>query len=565
MEEALPAWTQSMARLYYAGTVSQFILHGNLSDYVAYTGFPKLVDFLLHRVFRRREIVMLYNRAQGLLFRDKEAQEDFQRFWRGYESLWGSTAIPKEPAKLFPVLHSYFQLRLREGKRMAFILENADTLVPAASTSYYTTEDRQSLVYLLKWAEDSLLLAHDMTLVLLAENLGDLHPQLIRNPHTAEMLIPYPDSSTRKAFLEHLFAKYPELQNWIGLPVEVLAYRTGGFKLIHIETFLGEVRSSQSFTEEDLMNRKKIIVESEGGGFLELVESPLTLDAVAGHHAAKTYFRQIVSALRQNKTDVIPMGFLITGPVGTGKTFLIRCLAGELGMPMVMLKNFRSPWVGQTEGNLERILQLLKALAPVAVMIDEADTQLGQRASRGDSGVSARVFGKIAAFMSQTENRGRILWFLLTARPDLLPVDFKRQGRAEEHIPLFYPHTVEEKKTFFALLLRRLEIPLDVNQAPEGFFENLPDLSGADIEALLTRAKLHAYAQGRAFPTWQEVQEVQNDFLPPSYPEEIALMNYLAVLECTRKSFLPAHLRALSRKELQEKISALQKIGSPLS
>ena len=28
---------------------------------------------------------------------------------------------------------------------------------------------------------------------------------------------------------------------------------------------------------------------------------------------------------------------------------------------------------------------------------------------------------------------------LLTARPDLLPIDLKRQGRAEVHIPLFYP------------------------------------------------------------------------------------------------------------------------------
>ena len=41
----------------------------------------------------------------------------------------------------------------------------------------------------------------------------------------------------------------------------------------------------------------------------------------------------------------------------------------------------------------------------------------------GDSGVSNRVFAQIAQFMGDTELRGRVIWFLLTCRPDLLPVD----------------------------------------------------------------------------------------------------------------------------------------------
>ena len=41
--------------------------------------------------------------------------------------------------------------------------------------------------------------------------------------------------------------------------------------------------------------------------------------------------------------------------------------------------------------------------------------------------------------MGNTEYRGKIVWFLITSRPDLLPVDLKRQGRAEEHLALFYP------------------------------------------------------------------------------------------------------------------------------
>src|SRR5690625_5715444 len=117
---------------------------------------------------------------------------------------------------------------------------------------------------------------------------------------------------------------------------------------------------------------------------------------------------------------VLAMGNRRYGPVVTNKTFLVTCFSGEVGIPMVKQKNFRSQWQGVTEGNLEKILNLLKAMSPVAVMIDEADAALGDRNASGDSGVSSRVFSQIATFMSNTEHRGRIVWLLMTAGPVLL-------------------------------------------------------------------------------------------------------------------------------------------------
>ena len=134
------------------------------------------------------------------------------------------------------------------------------------------------------------------------------------------------------------------------------------------------------------------------------------------------------------------MGYLICGPVGTGKTFMAECYAGSMGIPCVTLKNFRSKYVGETEGNLQQVLAVLRWLGPVVVIVDEADAALGNRQGDGDSGTSSRVFSMIAAQMGNTRYRGRIVWMLLTSRPDLLPIDFKRQGLAEVHIPLFYPY-----------------------------------------------------------------------------------------------------------------------------
>ena len=75
------------------------------------------------------------------------------------------------------------------------------------------------------------------------------------------------------------------------------------------------------------------------------------------------------------------MGYLLCGPVGTGKSFLAQCVSGEIGVPCVMLKNFRSKYVGETEGNLERVLSVLRAMGPVVVVVDEADAALGSRES----------------------------------------------------------------------------------------------------------------------------------------------------------------------------------------
>ena|SRR3989441_12593083 len=121
------------------------------------------------------------------------------------------------------------------------------------------------------------------------------------------------------------------------------------------------------------------------------------------------------------------MGYLICGPVGTGKSFIVQCFAKEIGIPVVELLNFRSKWQGQTEANLERVLSLLDAMGPVAVVVDEADAALGTRETGGaDSGVSERVFASLAGFMGDTRRRGKVIWFLMTSRPDLVPVDLKR-------------------------------------------------------------------------------------------------------------------------------------------
>jgi SpoVK/Ycf46/Vps4 family AAA+-type ATPase len=306
------------------------------------------------------------------------------------------------------------------------------------------------------------------------------------------------------------------------------------------------------------------MIEAEAGGLLEFVQSRFDLSIVAGHESAKKKLYDVARAVRAGGTDVVPMGYVICGPVGTGKTFLTTCFAGEIGIPAVTLQNFRSMWQGVTEGNLERILNLLKAMSPIAVIVDEADAQLGNRSSSGESGVSSRVFAQIAQFMGNTELRGKVIWFLLTCRPDLLPVDLKRQGRAEEHIALFYPPSDEERLAMLHAVLRKTGVTLASPETEAVFLKHAAGLSGADVEAILTRARMINVLENQAGLKAEDLTTAIEDFIPPSYPTEIELQTLAAVLECTSKSLLPDEYRQMDRAEIirrTNQLSMLSRIG----
>ena len=563
-----PKWVKNLARKYFSKTISQFVLHGNISDLVhVHEGekdlYYQLNDFLSKELFQARDLVIFYDRAAGIRFKTPEMRRDFMLALEAYDLANGSNfakAWPKDPVRAFALLEMYFRIRLRDGKSIAFIIEFAETIVPMASAAQYNPEDRNIQVFLQKWATESLFINNDMTVVLTTEKINDINSQYVRNPNTHEINLEYPDEASRLSYIRYTIREHDELTKHLEMSPEVLAKNTAGLGLIHLKILLAEIiQNDIPFTFDALNEKKKEIIESEAGGLLEFVESKYSLTDVAGHKYAKQHLQEAAEALKHGRSDVMPMGYLVAGPVGTGKTFLITCFANDIGVPMVMLKNFRSKWQGETEGNLEKVLHLLKAMTPVAVMIDEADAYLGTRSAGGDSGVSSRVFSMIASFMSNTDHRGRIIWFLVTARPDLMPVDFKRQGRAEEHIALFYPETIEERKELLEVMLRKTGLKhLSPDDFDDDFYTTMEINSGADMEAALTRAKFKAASTDAEEVTPLIVEEAFDDFLPPTYPEEIELMNYAAVLECTSRALLPEKFKALSREEVVERVNELK-------
>lgn len=561
----LPNWAQELSYKYLSKTANLYIIHGNIMDFLPHKmnegefNFVKIQDYISDVLFGNRDIIVFYDRSSGISFCTHQMKQEYLKHMQNLKGDNNTEPfLTAHPVKAFRALEKYFYSNIQKNLRIVLIIDYAETIVPNAELSQYSDEDRFCLVTLNRWAHDPIFTQGDISIILLTETLGDLSPRIVRAPVTIKVNIPIPDEKVRYRFLYFL-----DGQEKLLLDDEVSVFEvakiTSGLNLVNLNQLAAEAfQEAKDISLDYLKKKKKDIIESEAIGLLEFIESEHDLSMVSGHNFVKKRFKSAAKAIKNGRFDVLPMGYLISGPVGTGKSFMVQAFAGEIGIPIVKFRNFRSKWQGVTEANLEKCLNLLKAMAPVGVMIDEADAFLGDRNQDGDSGTSNRIFGQIASFMGNTEYRGKIIWFLITCRPDLLPIDLKRQGRAEEHLALFYPESYEEKKDLFYTLIKKLKLKIQKINITELLKRYRFDFSGADLESILIRAKFLSAMRGHIFITKGDIEETIRDFVPPAYPHEIELQNLVAVLECTSREMVPKRFQNLDRNKLVTEIKQLK-------
>lgn len=553
--DQLPAWAARMARKYYAGESTHFLLHHNIYDLVrAGPDYFSLLNYLQRELVGTKHIVT-YNRSEGIRFGTVEAERAFIAQLRVADPLLGRDAakqLPKEPARAFPLIEHF----LLYGDQVAVVINFLETIIPAGDVSYMSGDDRTNLVSLQRWITSSRLLKKDNIVILIAESLAEIHPRIRQNSRLASIEIPYPDDDERRDFIDHLCSQVAQVE--MAVTNEQLALVTSGLNRVHLNSLIRSAATEEDgLTLEKVRRKKKELIEAECVGLVEFVQPRYGLDAVGGMAKAKQFMRSIADTIRRGNVEEAPMGILISGPIGTGKTFLAECFAHDCGLNVVAFKNFRERWVGSSEANLEKILNLLQTLAPIVVLIDEADATLGTRDSGGDSGVDSRIFSKLASAMGDTRNRGRILWILMTSRPDLLPIDLKRQGRAEEHISLFYPDSEEDRLAIVEAMLRKNKIANEVTDWSP-ITRNALSLSGADIESILIRTRRVARAAGRKSVTQSDLEEVAKEFSPARDEMAVEYQVLVAAREATSRDMVPEEYRHLTPVELSRQIEQLR-------
>ena len=195
---------------------------------------------------------------------------------------------------------------------------------------------------------------------------------------------------------------------------------------------------------------------------------------------------------------------------------------------------------------------MLEAMGNVMVLYDEADTEIGGRGARTHD-VDRRLFGNILRMMSDPNNRGKIVWIIITARLDRLEPDIKRSGRAGEHLPVFDLEG-EEKEEFLEFVMSQTGLDFDTftKKQHKRFLELTADYYPADFDQLLTELKRRAVLEGELTPE-AVIEEVQ-DFIPSDAARQREYQELLAVLECTSREILPDRYRDMSREEVERRV-----------
>lgn len=491
------SWQEQIETIYKEREKSVFILYGNTDDLFEANDKSdyELNEFMSQVTFTKRDIVLNFNVGTGLKFRDQKSKSEFQKLLYGYDSLKGTNytdKLPSDIGEIFRLFDRYIKINGNK-KSISLIIDHAELLIPNEELNSLDLSNKKIIITLLEWAKSQEIKDKDITIVLLTDNLFQLHNEIVGSPDIAKIEIEFPNEEERKKTVKKYINQYNVQSE---LSQTAISKIINGLNRKAIKELFLTFRDGK-LQYEYLAELKKELIEKDNFRFIEFIESERTLNDFAGSEKVKIRLREDAELIKNGKHDAIPMGYLICGPIGTGKTYLGECFAGEVGIPVVKLKNFREKWVGASEGNWEKILKTLENLAPVIVMIDEADASLGNREQEGDSGTSKRIFSSLAQTMGDTSNRGKLIWMLMTARPELLPIDLKRQGRAEVHIPLFYPKDLETKKTFFKFLAKKVKFENIEKLTTNLKLSDLGEVrSGADIEAVLVKCKREEYLTG---------------------------------------------------------------------
>jgi SpoVK/Ycf46/Vps4 family AAA+-type ATPase len=572
----LQGWAKELARRWNSEAYSVFLLSGNIFDIFALQDgggitYVPLKPFLCRRLFRDRKLLMFYDIGDGLTFGSQSMQQKFNEWLQNYDLVEGTAyaakGAPREFSKLAPVLRRFFLQDDGEGANATLIIDFPEKIIPAAEDAGSTNDERTALVALLKWASSQEFRQHDVGVILISETASKLQADLLQNPNVAQIRIDLPDAAERLRYLESatyrkLIADTPPAPG--GLSPGDLALRSSGLNLIRLQNLVAEaLHNQQPITNDYVSQGKKALIEEFCQGLVKFKDPKpgLTLDAVATHSAAKKKLRELAWLFKNNKSEVIEKGLLLPGRVGVGKSFLVDAFAGECGLPVMEMGDFRSKWMGDTERQQSRILMTIQALGPVIVVVDEADAVFGSRAGGGeDNGLSGRVFAAFAAHIGDSSLRGRELWVAMTSRPDLLTIDLKRQGRFGLCVPLFPAQNAAEVGELFRTVLKFKNI----QTAPEvaAKLQELGDrpLTGSDADSIVTRAREIAVLDRRDNELRAaDISEAVGSFIDALDPELLRLQELAAILACSDSRYLPEKYQTANRAELTQEFNTLKR------
>jgi len=204
-----------------------------------------------------------------------------------------------------------------------------------------------------------------------------------------------------------------------------------------------------------------------------------------------------------------PLGAVLHGPPGTGKTMIARTLARSAGYSFVAPSSaeLNSIWVGESEKAIRALFQQARENAPCVVFLDELDSLAATRSSSAhDTGGGVRSRNNATNQLLQEidgfQGRAEIFTVGATNRLDIL--DPAITSRLSMHIHVGLPDT-GALIDLFRLYTWPYRERLDVSA--EMLAYSATGMSGRDVQEVSKLAAMNAEGRGRERVGAQEFAE----------------------------------------------------------
>lgn len=311
--------------------------------------------------------------------------------------------------------------------------------------------------------------------------------------------------------------------------------RTDDFKLFLLENGIEVKETSSIGSRLSMLSPFLYIVAMVGalvwiqkGKFLIKMDNEVQypeerLEDIAGNEQAKKDLQDKIDFIinpdkYKEAGATTTKGALLVGPPGTGKTKLVKAIAGEAELPLFSFSgsDFVQLYVGLGASRIRDVFKEAKENAPSIIFIDEIDMIGAKRTSKVDASNDEKE-QTLTALLTCINDAEGVYIVGATNRPEILDPALVRPGRLHDRIVMNNP-TKEDRIKIINQYLKNKQLDESVD------FDYLVKMttgwSGAGIESLLNEAALLCGREERTIITNKDIRDALTKTLTHGYASD---------------------------------------------